>query len=196
VRQDRRLEPGQFRAGVDPVRLVQHGPRLPVGGQGVGLPSGPVQGGHELAPEPLPERVLLDQAAQLLDDLGVLAQGEVGLDPALQGREPQLLETRGLAARPVAVGELGAAHFPPRGLGLVGQVDGVVEAGGHLGRAVDAAEPRDPPDDRWPVAPTHRQADSDGCNAPPERRNHFLTGSRTARGVRRSRARGAPGVMG
>ena len=62
----------------------------------VALAARPVQRQHELTPEPFPERVLGDQALDLGHQLGAGAGGEVGVDPVLEGDEPQLVEPASL----------------------------------------------------------------------------------------------------
>ena len=60
-------------------------------GQGIGLPAAPVQRHHELAAEPLPQRMLTDQSGQLRHGLAVAAKGEHDVDAFLDGGQPQLV---------------------------------------------------------------------------------------------------------
>ncbi len=52
--------------------------------QRLGLAVGAVEGEHELAPEPLAQRVPSDERLQLADELSVAAEREVGLDPLFE----------------------------------------------------------------------------------------------------------------
>jgi hypothetical protein len=53
----------QPRPGLDAQLADQYGPGLPVGGQRVSLPPGPVQRQHQQLVQPLPERFSLTQLA-------------------------------------------------------------------------------------------------------------------------------------
>ncbi len=57
--------------------------------QRVGLAAGAVEGEHELAAQALLQRVLGGERFQLADQLGVLAEREVGLDPLCQAVQAQ-----------------------------------------------------------------------------------------------------------
>ncbi len=63
----------------------------PVRRQRLGLPAGTVQREHPVLPQPLAQRVLLDQRAQLDTELGVLAEREPGLHQGLGGGQPAFL---------------------------------------------------------------------------------------------------------
>ena len=63
--QDRPFELLQRGAGVDAELVEQRGPAVPVGLQRFGLAAGPVEGEHQLAAQPLPERVLRQERLQL-----------------------------------------------------------------------------------------------------------------------------------
>ena len=83
--QDGRFHAAQARPRHQAQLLGQHPVSVLVGGQGLGLSAGPVQGEHELFPEPLMQRVSSDQTLDLTDKRGVAAQGEVGIDPPFHG---------------------------------------------------------------------------------------------------------------
>lgn len=76
--EDRLLQAGNRRAGFDPQLLDERVAQPTVGAQGVGLPTIAIQGDHELARQPLPERVLTHQLGQLTYDGMVLARGGMG----------------------------------------------------------------------------------------------------------------------
>ena len=90
-------------------------PDLAVGLQGVGLAAGAVQGEHELAAEPLAQRLVGDQALELADQLGPGAEGQVGLDPLLHADQPQLLQPGDLGLGERLVAEVGQGRPPPQG---------------------------------------------------------------------------------
>jgi hypothetical protein len=60
--------------------------------QRLGLPSGPVERQHQLAGEPLPERMLAHQRQQLLRRIGVAAEREDHLDTLLDRGQPLLVQ--------------------------------------------------------------------------------------------------------
>ena len=94
--EDRRLQPAQLRPRVDAQLLDQDRPGPLIGQQRVGLPTGAVQGQHELGPQPLPQRLLPDQPLQLGHQLPMPPQPQVRLDPILQRDQPQLGQPIGL----------------------------------------------------------------------------------------------------
>ena len=64
----------------------------PVGGQRLGLPAAAIQRQHELAVQPLPQRILGGQLLQLAGERVVPAKRQVRVDPRLQRGEPQFLQ--------------------------------------------------------------------------------------------------------
>ena len=76
---------------------------------------GPVQRGHAQRPQPFPQRMLPAQGLQLAGHLGVAAQGQVGLEAGLDGRQPQLLQPGSLPHGELAGGELGQRLAPQQG---------------------------------------------------------------------------------
>ena len=97
--EDRLLELAQRGARLDPELLDEHAARLLVRLERLGLPAAAVEREHQLAAEPLAERVLGDQRLELGDEVGVGAERELGVDQILQRRRRELLEPRGLAKR-------------------------------------------------------------------------------------------------
>src|SRR6185437_1129452 len=77
----------------------------------LGLTSRAVQGEHQEASQPLPERMLGDEGLQLGDDRPLKAAAEVGLEAIFERLQTQFLETLGLAAkrRRLQPGECGPA---------------------------------------------------------------------------------------
>ena len=68
---------------------------------------------HQLRAQPLTMRVLGDQRLELADEVGVAAEREVGLDPLLERREPQVLQPPRLDAARTAPAELGQRRPAP-----------------------------------------------------------------------------------
>ena len=74
--------------GIDPELVGEQIADTPVSGQRVGLPAAAVQRQHELAVQPLPQRMVGDQPLQFGGDRAVPAKRQVSLDPGLPGGEP------------------------------------------------------------------------------------------------------------
>jgi hypothetical protein len=86
------LEPLQPSAGLDP-QLVDHGPPgVPVNLQRLGRTVAAVQGQHQLAAQPLPQRKLPDQFRQLADQFVMSAQVEFEREPVLIGGDALLIQ--------------------------------------------------------------------------------------------------------
>ena len=90
------LQPG---GRVDPELLVEHAPERLIDVERFCVPTRPVEGEHLLRAQPLAQRMAGDQGLELPDDVRVIAEREIGLDPPLQRRRPLLLEARPLVAR-------------------------------------------------------------------------------------------------
>ena len=90
--QDRQLELLQRLARVDTELVGEPLPRPGVGCQRVSLPVTPIEGGHQLAPEPLAHRVLEHRPIQLRHQSGVLAQREPYVVGVLLCHQAQLVE--------------------------------------------------------------------------------------------------------
>ena len=92
------LEPLQGLARLDPELVDERLPRLLVGGEGVGLPVGAVEGEHLLGAQALTQRMLADEHLQLAEHVLVAAEREIAVDPVHQRGQPQLVELRDLVA--------------------------------------------------------------------------------------------------
>jgi len=114
--------------------LQEQFPHLPVGLECLGLAAAAVQGEHELAAEPLAQRLLADQALQLTDQLAAGAEGQVGLDPLLQADQAQLVQPRDLGLGEGLVAKVGQRWSPPQRQ-REGQLLGGV-GGGALGKGL------------------------------------------------------------
>jgi hypothetical protein len=86
-----------------------------VGRERLGLTAAAVQAQHQLAMNALPQWMLGGERLELANDLGVTAGGKIGVDPLLEGGEPQLLETTDLGLRERLVSEIGERRTAPNG---------------------------------------------------------------------------------
>jgi hypothetical protein len=93
-------------ARVDAQLLSQELPGPLVGLQRLGLAPRAIQTQQQLPVQPLLQWVLSDQRLQLGDQLGVAAEGQVGLDPGLQDGQVPLGEPGALGLGERLVGEL------------------------------------------------------------------------------------------
>lgn len=92
--QDLELEALQGRRRIDAKLLVEQGPDILVGLERLAATSGAAQRRDQLLVEPLVQRVGADERAQLGDQLGVPAEGNVGLNPRLDRAGTLFLQLR------------------------------------------------------------------------------------------------------
>ena len=97
--QDRELELLKRRSRLEAQLLRQHAPEPLENLERLCLPTGSVQRQHELAVEPLPQRVTRDKIAQLADEVARVTKGEIGFHPLLQSGQMKLLDLRDRVAR-------------------------------------------------------------------------------------------------
>ena len=105
VREDCLLEPPELRPRLEAQLVCEHTPRLLEHLERVRLPAAAVKGEHQLAPQPLPERVLRDRRAQRRHQLPVLAQRERDLKLLLERVHTQRLKSARLGVEPGRAGE-------------------------------------------------------------------------------------------
>ena len=122
VREDPAFQLAQLGRRLEPQLVDQQHPSFAVTGKRVGLPSGPVEGGHQVPAQALAQRVLPDELLELGQHLVVPAEPEICVDPALDAREPQVVETRRLVPRERARREVGQRIAPPQ-VGGAGEED-------------------------------------------------------------------------
>src|SRR5439155_16490339 len=115
---DGRFEGLELRAGLDAQLLDERLPCRAVRRQSVRLPSRAVEREHELSSRTLAERVALDERLELEHELGVPAQGEVGLDSLLERDGAELLEPGDLGLRERLVRKVGECRTAPQGKGV------------------------------------------------------------------------------
>ena len=107
------LQLAQRRAGLE-AELLDHDPApVAVGVERLRLPSAAVQRQHQEGSGPLAQRVPADERLQLAHDLGMAAEGQIGLDALLQGDQPQLVQPRDLVLGERRIGEVGEGLPPP-----------------------------------------------------------------------------------
>ena len=68
---------------------------------------------HEDGPRPLAERVLENERLDLSDELGMAAEREVGLEPALERLQAELFEAGNLGLSERLLGEIGKRRPAP-----------------------------------------------------------------------------------
>ena len=100
--------------GVDTELTGEQVTRPPVGGERFGLPAAPVQRQHELAVQPLPQRILVGQLLQLGGERVVPAKRQIRIDPRLQRGEPQFLQAGCLRPDERVVGQVGQHATAPQ----------------------------------------------------------------------------------
>ena len=95
--EDRLVQLAKRTTGLDSELLHQAGASGLIRLERVSLAARAVQGQHELAAQSLAQRVLAGEALQLADELVMVAQHQIELDPLLERRQPRLFETGDLA---------------------------------------------------------------------------------------------------
>jgi hypothetical protein len=107
------LELSQRHAWLDS-ELVDHRPaRLPVGLESLGLPTGAIEGEHQLAPESLAERLLGDQRLELPDELRTRAERELRVDQVLERCHAEFRQVADFVRDERLVGQIGERRPTP-----------------------------------------------------------------------------------
>jgi hypothetical protein len=91
LREDGCLEALKIGAGVEPERLGERAPRVLERFECVRLPAAAVEREHQLPPQPLSKRILLDGSTDRRHDLPMLAECERGLELLLESVDSQRL---------------------------------------------------------------------------------------------------------
>ncbi len=112
--QDRLVQRAQLGAGRRAQLLVQQPVDLPERVQRLGLAAGPVQRQHQLAPEPLAQRVLAGQRAQLAHQERVPAHHQLHVDALFEHAQPLLGQPRHLLAVQQLAGHVGQGGAAPQ----------------------------------------------------------------------------------
>ena len=113
VGEDRLLQLPERGRGLEAELLVECLPRCAIGLERLGLAAAAVQRQHELATQPLAQRMLPHERLELADQLRVPSAAQVGLDAVLEQCEPQLLEPADLRLRERLEDEIGERRSAP-----------------------------------------------------------------------------------
>ena len=116
--QDRALELLERGAGLDSECVDERVARVLVGLERLRLAAAAVQREHELAAQPLTERIGGDQGLELADELALAAELEVGVDSVFEHGGTELLEVADLLEREGVVLEVGERRATPQLEGL------------------------------------------------------------------------------
>ena len=112
--EDGLLEALELIARLEPELRVQQPPARAEDLERVRLSTAPVQREHELAAQALAQRMSRHERLELGDELRRSPRCQVGVDPILDGCEPQLVEACDLALGEVLVGEVGERASSPQ----------------------------------------------------------------------------------
>ena len=112
--EDRVLELLEAGARLEPQLVRQHAPRAAVGLERLSLARRAVQRQHQLAPQPLAQRVLGHQRLELTDEPRMAPRGQLGVHARLEGLEPQLLDAGDLGLRERLIGEVAERRAAPQ----------------------------------------------------------------------------------
>ena len=112
--QDRLLQATELDARLHPDLLDQHGARLAVGVQRLGLAAGAIERQHALRVQPLVQRMRADQRLELADHLVVAAFCQVGVDRLLGRAHAQLVQPSDLGGGERLVGHVGERLAVPQ----------------------------------------------------------------------------------
>ena len=124
VREDRLLEAPQPRTGLERQLLREDSPSLLKHLQRVRLPTASVERQHQLPPQSLSERALLERSAYGGHELGVLSERESRLEPLFQRIEPKRVQPPGLSRGPGRVRKAEQRRAAPEGERLRDRVRG------------------------------------------------------------------------
>ena len=112
--EDGSLETLELIVRFQPELLVQQPPARAVGLESVCLAAAPVQREHELASQPLAQRMSRHQRLELGNELRRSTHCQVRVDPILDRSEPELVESRDLALCEVLVCKVGERASSPQ----------------------------------------------------------------------------------
>ena len=130
VSEDRLLEAPQLRAWLERQLLQEHLAGLLEHLERVRLASAAVEGKHQVPPQALAERALLQRSADGGHQVGVLAERESRLEVLLQRVELQRVQPRGLGRRPRGLRQTEQRRPAPEGERLGDRVRGAARIAG------------------------------------------------------------------
>ena len=122
--EDRPLQPLQLRSRLQSQVARETAASVAIDVEGLGLASAAVEREHQLAPQPLAERVLVDAGLELGHDRAVPAEPQLPLDAALDRLEAELVEAMDLPLRELGERELAECRAAPEGERLFEGRDG------------------------------------------------------------------------
>jgi hypothetical protein len=111
--QDRSLELLKRPPRLEPEPLDQFAASIPIGLQRAGLAPAAVQREHQLAAQPLAQRMLANERLKLAHQPRVLPRRKIRVDPVLQRGQARFLQPRDLSLRKRLVGEIRKRRTPP-----------------------------------------------------------------------------------
>ena len=117
LHENRTLELLQLDARLEPELLAKERTCVAIDAEAFDLPPGAVERQHELRAEPLAVRMLGAERLELGHELALPPEGELGLDPVLDGCEAKLLEPLDVDARERLELEVGERSPLPERLG-------------------------------------------------------------------------------
>ena len=109
-----RLQPAQLGPGLEAELLDQVPAAVAHDLERVGLAAGAVEREHQRPAQPLAQRVLGHERAQLADQVGGLPARQLGGEPLLDRLQPQLLQARDLALRELVEAVVGQRRPAPQ----------------------------------------------------------------------------------
>lgn len=113
--EDRPLQTLQSLPRLEAELLGEEAPARLVDLERLRLASRAVEGEHQLAAQAFSERMLVHEHFQLANEVGVPADGEIGVDPVLKTGQAELLQTGDLSLGEALVGKLAEGRAPPEG---------------------------------------------------------------------------------
>jgi hypothetical protein len=140
VLEDGALDPTELAAGFQAELVAQDRPGAAVGSEGLGLPAAPVEGDHQVGPEPLPEGMLPHERLEFTDELSGAAGGEVGADAGFEGGQVLLAEAHRLRGQAGVWGDAGQGFTSPLRDGPAQVVAGPINGSGPEGVLTGADE--------------------------------------------------------
>src|SRR5689334_13935785 len=115
MREDPALELAQGSCGLDPELVHQEFAPPAIDGEGISLPSGPVERHHQLSSKSLAKRMLCDELLQLRHELRVTAERELCVEAPFDRPQTNLVESLDRRLRERLRCEVGERRAPPEG---------------------------------------------------------------------------------
>jgi hypothetical protein len=113
VTEDRLIQTSDLWSGIDTELFGEVPPQSAVRGQRCRLASAPIERNHELSPQTFPQRMLLAQRFEFGDDLSMVSEPKLCLEPILRCARSELLESRYLRPESGVIVEVGIGGAVP-----------------------------------------------------------------------------------